>query len=59
MTQTRAFILLMAAVLAVEAGIFYSLVGLGADGELIVAIEMIWLCVSVVLAASVVGHFER
>jgi hypothetical protein len=59
MTQTRAFILVMALALAVEAGIFYSLAGLGAEGELIVAIEMIWLCVSVLLVASVVGHFER
>jgi hypothetical protein len=59
MNPYRAFILAMAAALAVEAGIYYLLAGLGANGQLVVAVEMIWLCVAVVLTLLVVDHFDH
>jgi hypothetical protein len=59
MTPLRAFVLVMAFVLAVETGIFYSLDALGANASLAVAVEMIWLCLGVVLVLLFVGHFEH
>jgi hypothetical protein len=41
-------------------GIFYGLAGLaglGADGELIVDLEMIWLCITVILTLLIGGRF--
>ena len=54
MTWVRPFILIMVLALAVEAAIFYSLAALGASGELVSAIELIWLCVVVFLTALLV-----
>ena len=45
--------------LAIEVGIFYGLAGLGADGEWIVAIEMIWLCLTSVLTVLIGGRFYQ
>ena len=36
--------------LTVEAGIFYALAGLGAGGRTVLAVEMLWLVVAILLA---------
>jgi hypothetical protein len=59
MTYLRALGLAIAAALAVEAGIFYLLVGLGTGEDLIVDIEMIWLCVAAFLGVAFADHFSR
>jgi hypothetical protein len=48
----------MAAAIAIEAGIFYGLFGLGANEDPVVAVEMIWLVVAVILGLIVMEHFE-
>ena len=58
MTAPRAFILAICVALAIEVGIFYGLAALGANGELVVAVETVWLCVAVVLTLLFVDHFE-
>jgi hypothetical protein len=58
MTAPRAFILAMCIAFAIEAGIFYGLAALGANGELVVAVEMVWLCVAVLLTLLFVDRFE-
>jgi hypothetical protein len=58
MVSYRALFSVMAATLAIEAGIFYGLFGLGANEDLVVAVEMIWLVVSVILGLIVMEHFE-
>ena len=59
MTPNRAFVLTIPVFLAVEAGIFYALVGLGAGGRTIVAVEMLWLVVAVFLAGLFMHRYER
>ena len=59
MTPNRAFLLAIPFVLAVEAGIFYGLAALDANGQLAVAVEMIWLLVAVFLTLLFVGRYER
>jgi hypothetical protein len=51
MTWIRPFVLTLAFALAVQAGIYFLLASLGASGELASAIELIWLVVTVCLAA--------
>jgi uncharacterized membrane protein len=58
-TPNRAFLLAIPFVLAVETGLFYALAALGANGQLAVAVEMIWLVVAVFLTVLFVGHFEH
>jgi hypothetical protein len=43
--------------LVIQAGIYYGLVGLGATEQLIVTIEMIWLCATVLITLSVGERF--
>ena len=50
MTRIRRFILAMAIALAIEAGIYYLLAAMGASGDLVVTIELVWLCVVGALA---------
>jgi hypothetical protein len=57
-TPNRAILLAVPVVLAVEVGIFYALAALGTNGQTVVTVEMIWLCVAVVLASLVIGRFE-
>lgn len=52
------YLVTLACCVAIEGGIFYGLAGLGADGELIVDLEMIWLCVTVVLTILIGGRFD-
>ena len=52
------YMVTLACCVAVEGGIFYGLAGLGADGELIVDIEMIWLITTVVLTILIGEHFN-
>lgn len=59
MTPNRALLLAIPFVLAVETGLFYALAALGANGQLAVTVEMIWLCVAVFLTLTFVGHFEH
>lgn len=58
MKPFRGYLITLACCVAIEGGIFYGLVGLGADGELIVDLEMIWLCITVVLTVLIGGHFD-
>jgi hypothetical protein len=57
MSAYRGYILTLATCVAIEAGIFYGMVGLGANGEFVAEIETIWLCVAVVLTLLIGGHF--
>jgi hypothetical protein len=59
MSYLRGFTLAMIGCLVVEVGIYYGLVGLGADGLLIVTAVMIWLVPTVWITISVAEHFER
>ncbi|MBS1860835.1 MAG: hypothetical protein JSS68_03890 [Actinobacteria bacterium] len=59
MYRYRGQILAMICCLAVEAGIFYGLVGLGAGEDLVLYAEVIWLCATVVITLSVGERFER
>lgn len=59
MTPNRAFLLAIPFVLAVEVGLFYALDAVGANGQMAVAVEMIWLVVAVFLTVLFVGHFEH
>jgi hypothetical protein len=59
MSRYRGQILALIACLLVQAGIYYGLVGLGANEQLIVTIEMIWLCFAVLITLSVGERFER
>jgi hypothetical protein len=45
--------------LAVQGGILFGLEGLGAEEQLIVTIEMIWLCASVVIILTAGERFAR
>ena len=58
MAPFRGYILTLASCVIVEIGIFYGLAGLGANGNLAVAAEMIWLCITVVLTVLVGGRFD-
>ena len=58
MTQNRAFLLTIPILLGVEAGIFYALAALGARGRTVVAVEMLWLVLAVVLVCLFVDRFE-
>jgi hypothetical protein len=55
----RAQLLALVLCLAVQAGILYGLEGLGANGQLIVTVEMIWLCASVVIILLAGERFAR
>jgi hypothetical protein len=59
MTANRALILAIACALAVETAIYYSLPLLGANGSFVLAIELIWLCVAVVLGLLFVDRYEH
>ena len=59
MTVARALILALAVAVAIEAGIYYLLVGLGTGGDLIVYVEMIWLCVAAFFGTAFVDHFDH
>lgn len=59
MHQYRGQILAMICCLAVEAGIYYGLVGLGAGVDLVLYAEMLWLCATVLITLSVGARFER
>jgi hypothetical protein len=58
MRPYRGYLITLAGCVAIEGAIFYGLAGLGADGELIVDLEMIWLCITVVLTVLIGGHFD-
>lgn len=45
--------------LVVQSAILYGLEGLGAEEQLIVTIEMIWLCASVVIILMAGERFAR
>jgi hypothetical protein len=59
MTPNRAFALSIPVLLAVEAGIFYGLAGLGAGGRSVVAVEMLWLVVAVFLTCLFMHRYEH
>ena len=58
MSRYRGHILALIACIAIEGFIYYGLVGLGADEQLVVTTEMIWLCASVWITLSVGERFE-
>jgi len=55
----RAQLLALLFCLAVQSGILFGLEGLGANEQLIVTVEMIWLCASVVIILSAGERFAR
>lgn len=59
MTPNRAFVLSIPVLLAVEAGIFYGLAGLGVGGRAVVAVEMLWLVVAVFLNGLFMHRYEH
>jgi hypothetical protein len=59
MTHPRAIGLVIVAALAIEAGIFYLLVGLGAGEDLVVEVEMVWLCVAAFLGVAFADRFNH
>jgi hypothetical protein len=59
MAQLRPYLLVLAACVAIEGGIYYLLLGLGASEDLVVWVEMIWLCVAVIVTVAVGGHFDH
>ena len=59
MFRYRGQIVALLACVAIEAGIYYGLFGLGAESALVVDAEMIWLCATVWITLAVGEHFER
>jgi fatty acid desaturase len=59
MTPNRALLLAFLVFLAVEAGIFYALAALGANGRTVFGVVMVWLVVGVILTVLFVDHFEH
>ena len=57
MSQFRGHIFALIFCLAIQGGIFYGLEGLGANEQLIVTVEMIWLCASVLIILSAGERF--
>ena len=55
----RAQLIALIFCLAVQAGILYGLAGLGVDKQLILTIELIWLCASVVIMLWAGERFAR
>jgi uncharacterized membrane protein YbhN (UPF0104 family) len=53
----RGYIITLAACVAAEFVLAFGLAALGADADLIVALELIWLCITVVLTLLIGGHF--
>ncbi|MCW2981958.1 MAG: hypothetical protein JWO14_3685 [Solirubrobacterales bacterium] len=59
MTALRAYALALAACVVIEGFIYYGLVGLGASEDVMVELEMIWLCITVFLTLIVGDHFDH
>jgi hypothetical protein len=59
MARYRGHLLALIACVAIEGCIYYGLVGLGADEQLIVTVEMIWLCATVWITLSIGERFEH
>ena len=53
MTRYRGHIFALIGCLVVQAGIYYGLLGLGAENDLVLYAEMIWLCAAVLIILSV------
>jgi hypothetical protein len=59
MSMFRPYVLPFAVCIAIEGAIYYGLVGLGAREELVIFLEMIWLCATVVITLSIGQRIER
>lgn len=59
MSQLRGYIFALIGCLVVEAGIFYGLVGLGANELLIVTAVMVWIGPTAWITIEVGERFER
>lgn len=59
MPPLRGYIFGLIGCLVIEAGIFYGLVGLGADELLIVTAVMVWIGPTAWITISLGEHFER
>ena len=59
MSIFRPYILPFAVCIAIEGAIYYGLVGLGAREDVIVSLEMIWLCITVWVTLAVGRRLER
>jgi hypothetical protein len=55
----RAVLLAVPVFFAVEAGIFYALAALGANGRTVIAVEMIWLVLGVALTVLFAHRYEH
>ena len=53
MTRYRGHIFALVGCLAVQAGIYHGLLSLGAGKDLVLYVEMIWLCAAVLIILSV------
>ncbi len=58
MTVLRPYIPPFVVCFVIEAGIYYGLAGLGAREDVIVSVEMIWLCVTVLVTLIVGENLE-
>ena len=59
MNMLRPYVPPLALCLAVEFGIYYGLLGLGASEEWVLKIEVIWLCASVLITLALGERLER
>lgn len=59
MTRYRGHILALIGCVAVEAVIYYGLFGLGAEKELVLWAETIWMCAAVLIILSVGERIDR
>jgi hypothetical protein len=59
MTYFRAIGLAIVAALAIESGIYYGLIALDTGEDLIVDIEMIWLCVAAFFGVAFADQFDH
>jgi hypothetical protein len=55
----RPYIPPLVLVLAIQAGIFYGLLALGAEPDLVLYLEMIWLCVGVWITLALGERLEQ
>jgi hypothetical protein len=59
MKMLRPYIPPLTLVLAVQAGIYHGLLALGAEADLVLCMEMIWLCVGVWVTLELGERLER
>jgi hypothetical protein len=59
MAWYRGYVIALIACVVVETALFYGLVGIGVNDQLVATIELIWLCATVLITLTVGDRFER